>query len=111
MPTPDVTAPPGRILHVHEAGDREGLPGVVHHGTPTDGALFGRWVADAEQRGIRLIGYDRPGYGGSDPRRGRTVGDAAADTAAIADALAIDRFATWGISGGAPHALACAALL
>jgi pimeloyl-ACP methyl ester carboxylesterase len=31
--------------------------------------------------------------------------------AAIADALGLDRFATWGISGGGPHALACAALL
>jgi pimeloyl-ACP methyl ester carboxylesterase len=33
-----------------------------------------------------------------------------ADVREIADALALDTFATWGISGGGPHALACAAL-
>ena len=108
----DVIGPGGRTLHVHEAGDPGGRAVVVvHHGTPADGALFDPWVADAEQRGIRLIGYDRPGYGGSAPHVGRAVGDAAADVEAIAEALGIERFATWGISGGGPHALACAALL
>jgi pimeloyl-ACP methyl ester carboxylesterase len=42
---------------------------------------------------------------------GRTVASAAADVAAIADALGIGRFAVLGHSGGGPHALACAALL
>ncbi|TLS40979.1 alpha/beta hydrolase, partial [Streptomyces montanus] len=37
--------------------------------------------------------------------------DAARDVAAVADALGLDRFAVLGRSGGAPHALACAALL
>jgi pimeloyl-ACP methyl ester carboxylesterase len=50
MATRDLTAPGGRILHVHEAGDPDGRAVVVHHGTPTDGALFHPWVADAEQR-------------------------------------------------------------
>ena len=36
---------------------------------------------------------------------------AAADVAALLDALGADRFATYGWSGGGPHALACAALL
>ncbi|MFY9577686.1 MAG: alpha/beta fold hydrolase, partial [Gaiellaceae bacterium] len=39
------------------------------------------------------------------------VADAAADVRAIADALGIERLAVWGVSGGGPHALACAALL
>jgi len=39
------------------------------------------------------------------------VVDVAADAAAVADALGVERFFTWGVSGGGPHALACAAAL
>ena len=39
------------------------------------------------------------------------MADAANDVVAIANSLGLDRFAVWGISGGGPHALACAALL
>jgi pimeloyl-ACP methyl ester carboxylesterase len=59
---------------------------------------------------VRLLGYDRAGYGSSHRHAGRHVADCAADVDAIADALGLERFATWGISGGGPHALACAAL-
>jgi pimeloyl-ACP methyl ester carboxylesterase len=61
--------------------------------------------------GLRLIGYDRPGYGGSTPQPGRTVADCAADVRAICAELGIDRLAMWGVSGGGPHLLAWAALL
>jgi pimeloyl-ACP methyl ester carboxylesterase len=106
-----VRLPDGRELQVSEAGDREGFPVVVHHGTPASRALLPRWVDDARARGIRLISYNRPGYGGSTAQRGRTVADAAADVARVADELGCDRFASWGVSGGGPHVLACAALL
>ncbi len=101
----------GRLLTVHEAGLPDGVPVVYHHGTPGAGDLYGPHVHDAEARGIRLVGYDRAGYGGSSPRPGRTVGDVASDIADVCDALGLDRICTWGISGGGPHALACAALL
>jgi pimeloyl-ACP methyl ester carboxylesterase len=106
-----VEGPGGRVLRVREDGDPAGVPLVAHHGTPGSRLLYERWVEDASQRGIRLIAYDRPGYGGSDRHPGRSVADAAADVAAIADALGLDRFLTQGRSGGGPHALACAALL
>jgi pimeloyl-ACP methyl ester carboxylesterase len=109
--TRTVPGPGGRALGIYEAGDPAGQPVVVHHGTPAHGALFAPWCADAEARGIRLIGYDRPGYAASSPHPERTVGSAARDVAALTDALGIERFATWGVSGGGPHALACAALL
>jgi pimeloyl-ACP methyl ester carboxylesterase len=55
--------------------------------------------------------YDRPGYGDSTRDRGRTVADAAADIAVMADALGVGQFAVTGGSGGGPHALATTALL
>jgi len=64
-----------------------------------------------ERHGVRMVAYDRPGYGRSDPQLGRSIADAAADIAAIADELGFERFAVVGGSGGAPHALACGALL
>jgi pimeloyl-ACP methyl ester carboxylesterase len=39
------------------------------------------------------------------------VASAADDVAAIAKTLGLNRLSVWGISGGGPHALACAALL
>jgi pimeloyl-ACP methyl ester carboxylesterase len=73
--------------------------------------LFDRWIADAAGKGLTLISYDRPGYGGSSARPGRTVADCAFDVQAIRAALGFQRCAVWGFSGGGPHALACGALL
>ena len=109
--TRPITAPDGRQLMVEIGGDAGGVPILVHNGTPNSRHLYGPWLEDAAAQGIRLISYDRPGYGGSTPQPGRTVADCAADVRAIADALEIDRLGVWGFSGGGPHALACAALL
>jgi pimeloyl-ACP methyl ester carboxylesterase len=106
-----VSTPDGRVLAVEEAGDPDGLPVLVHNGTPNSRLLYPPVVADAAARGLRLIGYDRPGFGGSSPQPDRSVADCAADVRAIAAALGIERLVTWGISGGGPHVLATAALL
>ncbi len=103
--------PDGRTLAIEEAGDPGGRPVLVHNGTPNSRHLYAPAAAAAAARGLRLIGYDRPGYGGSTPQPGRTVADCAADVRAICAELCIDRLAMWGISGGGPHVLACAALL
>jgi pimeloyl-ACP methyl ester carboxylesterase len=63
----------GRTLAVEDAGDRAGRPVLVHLGTPNSRHLYGRTVADAAARGLRLISYDRPGYGESTPQPGRTM--------------------------------------
>jgi pimeloyl-ACP methyl ester carboxylesterase len=101
----------GRVLSIVEGGDARGKPVFVLHGTPESRLLYGPHVNDASKRGIRLISYDRPGYGGSSPLPGRKVADVTKDVASIADHLGVERFAVWGISGGGPHAIACAALL
>lgn len=102
---------PGRVLCVHETGAGDGPAILFHHGTPGPGIPMPAWAQDAAERGVRLIGYSRPGYARSTPHPGRTVVDAGTDAAAIMDALGIERFLTWGVSGGGPHALACAAVL
>jgi len=104
--TTAVTAPDGRTLEVHELGGADGFPVLFQHGTPSSGTLYERW----ETPGVRLVAYDRAGYGGSTRHPGRSVADAVGDVTAIADALGFERYATWGWSGGGPHVLACAAL-
>lgn len=109
--TSTVETADGRSLTVYEAGEPAGAALLFHHGTPASGLPYEAHVRLAEEQGIRLVSYDRPGYRESSRDSGRDVAAAARDTAAIAAALAIDRFATWGLSGGGPHALACGALL
>nr|WP_051940057.1 alpha/beta hydrolase [Phaeacidiphilus oryzae] len=94
-----------------DSGDPDGRPVVLLHGTP--GSRLGPFPNEAMlyRNSIRLITYDRPGYGGSDRMVKRQVGDAAADVERIADALGLERFGVAGRSGGGPHALACAAAL
>jgi pimeloyl-ACP methyl ester carboxylesterase len=101
----------GRRLAIDVAGAPNGTPVFLIHGTPgSKGGPRPRNIV-LYRLGVRLISYDRPGYGDSDRHEGRTVGDAAHDVEDIADALRIERFAVVGRSGGGPHALACAAIL
>ncbi len=100
----------GRQLEAHDTG-ASGFTIVWHHGTPQTGALLAPLVEQAGRRGMRLVSYARPSYGGSTPNSGRDVASAARDVEQIADAFGLERFAVMGASGGAPHALACAALL
>ena len=101
----------GRALCLELAGEPDGKPIVVEPGEPMSRRLYGPWIADAEQKGIRLIGIDRPGYGGSSAHPGYTVASHAEDVRAVAEALGYERIGVWGISGGGPYALGCAALL
>ena len=109
----DVALADGRTLRVFDAGAASAdAPTVVwHHGSPQTGAPLEPLLSAAARRGVRLVSYARPSYGGSSPSPGRDVASAAADVAQLADALGIARFAVMGASGGGPHALACAALL
>lgn len=110
----DVQLSDGRTIHVYDgAPDRPPSAPVVfwHHGTPQTGEPPPLLQDQADRVGARLVAHDRPGYGTSSAVNGRTVADVATDVAAIADALGIKRFATFGASGGGPHALACAAVL
>jgi len=102
----------GRRLAYEEQGDPGGLSVFVIHGTPGS-RLIGLHPDPERVRaaGLRLITYDRPGYGASTRHHGRRVVDCTPDIAAIADELRLETFAVTGSSGGGPHALAAAARL
>src|SRR5690606_24912106 len=92
----------GRLVEVEVSGAPHGTPVFLLHGTP--GSRRGPKPRGSVlyRLGVRLICYNRPGYGGSTRRPDRTVADAARDVLAIADDLGIDQFAVVGRSGGGP---------
>jgi pimeloyl-ACP methyl ester carboxylesterase len=98
----------GRMLGYAEYGPGEGTPLFYFHGYPGARLEAGFLAKAAAQAGLRLIGVDRPGMGLSSFQAGRHLLDWPEDVAALAEHLAIDRFAVVGFSGGGPYALACA---
>jgi pimeloyl-ACP methyl ester carboxylesterase len=108
-PPPQLVQVAGRQVAVEDGGPESGFPVIVHHGGTRH--LFSGAVRDAHARGLRLISYDRPGQGMSDPQPGRVVADCAEDVREILTQLGISRAATWGASVGGAYALATAALL
>ncbi len=99
-----IRLPDGRSLGVSEFGDPAGRPVFYMHGWPAS-RLEAALLPGLR---VRLIAVDRPGYGASDPKPGRTILDIAADVASAADELGLARFAVAGVSGGGAYALACA---
>ncbi|MGC9155839.1 MAG: alpha/beta fold hydrolase [Ferrimicrobium sp.] len=101
----------GRILEYFDSGPTDGAVFISHHGTPGCGEPNARELQTASQLGARLIAPSRPGYAGSSRSAGRTIASIASDVRELLDALGIAKCSTYGVSGGGPHALACAALL
>lgn len=110
-PASTVRTADGRQVAYAQWGDPDGVPVLSLHGTP--GSRLGRHPDEDAVRaaGIRVITYDRPGYGGSDRLPGRAVVDCVGDVVAVLDAVGVDRFRVTGGSGGGPHSLAVAARL
>jgi pimeloyl-ACP methyl ester carboxylesterase len=103
-----IQLPDGRLLGYAESGAPAGRAVLYFHGHPGARLEAGFLADPATRANVRLIGVDRPGMGLSTYQPGRRLLDWPADIAALADALAIERFAVVGLSGGGPYALACA---
>jgi pimeloyl-ACP methyl ester carboxylesterase len=100
----------GGTLAVRQAGDPQGTPVVYFHGTPQSRLEPAFADQECAELGIRMICFDRPGYGDS-PADSFSLASMARQTGALADALGLGRFVTTGHSGGGPFSLACAAVL
>ncbi|MEC3974377.1 alpha/beta fold hydrolase [Amycolatopsis sp. H20-H5] len=98
----------GRKLAFQEWGEPGGQPVVSIHATP--GSRLERYPDEQAiaERNIRLITFDRPGYGLSDAQPGRTLLDCAGDVVRLADHLGLEAFSLMGMSGGGPFVLATA---
>ncbi|ERN04938.1 uncharacterized protein LOC18433104 [Amborella trichopoda] len=118
-----------QVCHIRTA-NRFQLPDGRHiayqeHGIPADkaryslvaahsflssrlaGGLPGIQTSLLEEFGVRLVTYDLPGFGESDPHPDRNLNSSALDMLYIADALGFsDKFWVMGYSGGGIHAWA-----
>lgn len=92
----------GRRLAYAEYGEPDGAPVFLFHGLPGSRFSWGILPDQPFPPGLRIVAPDRPGYGRSDPKLGRSLLDWADDVTALADALEIERFAVVGVSGGGP---------
>jgi pimeloyl-ACP methyl ester carboxylesterase len=96
------------MLRIRDTGDNGGHPIVYFHGTPGSrlDLTFGEDIL--RRVDVRMISFDRPGYGGS-TESAFSLSSVARDALSIADSLGVGAFATLGLSGGGPFALATAA--
>jgi len=100
--------PDGRSLAWVQLGEADAPVVFGLHGTPGSSRQVAIDDKPVREAGVRLICPDRPGYGLSTFHPGRTLPGFADDIAWLADHLAIERFSVMGVSGGGPHAAACA---
>ena len=102
----------GRRLSFAEYGSPTGPAIVWMHGTPGGRRQIPLEArAYAEQRGLRIIGVDRPGIGSSTPHLYPSILDWTEDLRILLDTLAVDTARTIGLSGGGPYALAAGVAL
>ena len=101
-----------RRISFAEYGPRSGPAIVWMHGTPGARRQIPLEVREyADQRGVRIIGLDRPGIGSSTPHLYPSIVDWTADLAVVLDTLAIETVRLIGLSGGGPYVLAAGATL
>lgn len=99
------------MIAVEVVGERHATPVLFCHGL-ADSRLSARtFTGAASELRLRVIAPDRPGVGGTDPRRLSRVVDWVADAAVVLDALDVGSVALLGISAGGAFAAACAAML
>lgn len=97
---------PGRIC-IADHGPVGGVPVVIFH-TSTGGRTHSpSFMAAARSAGLRMIAFERAGYGLSDPAEGAPFENAARDLTDVLDALELEKVLVLA-RGGSTAALTCA---
>jgi|GEM_PF-4709443 len=104
-----IDRPDGRRLRVLEQGESDAPVWLYLHGLP--GSADEAWLPGAVADRVRLLSFDRPGYGGSTTCSEYTLATLAEDIGAIADAYSVPTIRLLGFSAGGLFALAAARLL
>ena len=104
-----ITLPDGRLLGYGIYGNPLGIPIIDFHGIPGSRREAELIASFIKRDDLCFIGFDRPGFGRSSPKRNYKIIDIPADVAILADHLNLNQFIALGYSGGGPFALACAA--
>lgn len=104
-----VTLDDGHTIAYGEYGDPDGTPVVFFHGTPGSRILAGLFDSAATAAGVRLLTFDRPGFGRSDPWPTRSISDAGTVVTAVLDDADVTTTSLLAFSGGSQHAIATAA--
>lgn len=98
----------GNVLGYAQYGDPNGKPLFFFHGWPSSRLQAKAFHSVAKKLGIKLISFDRPGYGLSDFIPDRSLLDWPDTVCELADKLHIQKFSVIGVSGGGSYAVACA---
>ena len=106
-----VRLPSGRRFCVAEFGDPSGIPVLAFHGAPACRLMFDVTDGVARSLGLRIVAFDRPGYGHSPLDYGASLATRTEAFVELANELGLDRFAVLGVSGGGPYAASMAARL
>jgi pimeloyl-ACP methyl ester carboxylesterase len=93
----------GRTIGIREAGDPEGWPLLLFHGTPGSRLTPLADLEASRKVGARVIVLERPGFGVSTQQPTRRIVDWPADVSLVTDALGIRSFAIGGMSGAGPY--------
>ena len=102
-----ITLLDGRILGYAEYGASLGFPIFYFHGGQ-ESRLSSKFMDSAALKlNIKLISPDRPGIGNSTFQANRQFLDWGNDISQLADSLGLSKYSVFGLSGGAPHVLAC----
>jgi pimeloyl-ACP methyl ester carboxylesterase len=95
----------GRKLSYRDFGPADGKTFLYFHGGGSSSIEPAYARSYCAELGLRVIGIDRPGMGGSDRRADYSIEGIAADALELAKHLGLSRFGTIGMSAGAPYAL------